>query len=43
MDIVQIGQGGVDRFGLAENRYNWGAFVNAVMKLLVSSECLETI
>jgi hypothetical protein len=32
MDLVEMGLGGLDWIGLAQDRYNWRAFVNAVMK-----------
>jgi hypothetical protein len=35
MDLVEIGWGGVDWAGLAEDRDKWRAFVNAVMNLRV--------
>jgi hypothetical protein len=31
MDIVEIGLGGVDWIGLAQDRYRWRALVKAVM------------
>jgi hypothetical protein len=31
MDRLEIGRGGVDRIGLAQNRESWRAVVNAVM------------
>jgi hypothetical protein len=34
-DIVERGWGGVDWIGLSQNRYRWGALVNAVMNLRV--------
>jgi hypothetical protein len=36
MDLVEIGWVGVDRIGLAQDRYRWRALVNAVMNLRVS-------
>jgi hypothetical protein len=33
MDLLEIGLGGVDWTGLAQDRYGWGALVNAVMNL----------
>jgi hypothetical protein len=33
MDLVDIGWGGVDCIGGAQNRYRWRALVNAVMNL----------
>jgi hypothetical protein len=35
MDIGEIGWGGVNWIGLAEDRDKWRALVNAVMNLLV--------
>jgi hypothetical protein len=35
MDLIEIALGGVDWIGLAQNRYRWRAFVNAVMNLRV--------
>jgi hypothetical protein len=37
MDLGEMGWGGVDWFGLAQNRDKWRALVNAVMKPLVAS------
>jgi hypothetical protein len=34
-DIVNIGLGGVDWIGLAQDRYWWRALVNSVMNLRV--------
>jgi hypothetical protein len=31
MDLVEIGWGGVDWIGLAQDRYRWRALVNTVM------------
>jgi hypothetical protein len=36
MDLGEIGWGGVDRIGLAQDRDMWRAFVNAVMKIQVT-------
>jgi hypothetical protein len=36
MDLLEIGLGGVDWIGLAQNRYRWRILVNAVMNLRVS-------
>jgi hypothetical protein len=36
MDLLEIGWGGVDRIGLAQDRDMWRALVNAVMNLRVS-------
>jgi hypothetical protein len=33
MDLLEIGWGGVDWIGLAQDRDKWRALVNAVMKL----------
>jgi hypothetical protein len=35
MDLVEIGLGGLDWIGLAQDRYRWGALVNVVMNLWV--------
>jgi hypothetical protein len=35
MDLLEIGWGGVDWIGLAQNRDMWKALVNAVMNLRV--------
>jgi hypothetical protein len=35
MDLLEIGWGGVDLIGLAQDRYRWRALVNAGMNLLV--------
>jgi hypothetical protein len=35
MDFVEIGWGGVDWIGRAQDRYRWRALVNAVMNLRV--------
>jgi hypothetical protein len=35
MDLLEIGWGGVDWIGLAQDRNKWRALVNAVMNLLV--------
>jgi hypothetical protein len=35
MDLLEIGLGGVDWIGLAQNRYRWRALVNAIMNLRV--------
>jgi hypothetical protein len=35
MDLLDIGLSVVDWAGLAQDRYRWGALVNAVMDLLV--------
>jgi hypothetical protein len=35
MDILEIGWGGVDWIGLAQDRYRWRALVNSVMNLRV--------
>jgi hypothetical protein len=36
MDLLEIGWGGVDWIGLAQDRDKWRALVNAVMNLRVS-------
>jgi hypothetical protein len=33
MDLVELGWGGVDWTGVAQDRYGWRALVNAVMDL----------
>jgi hypothetical protein len=35
MDLLEIGLGGMDRIGLAQDRYRWRALVNSVMNLQV--------
>jgi hypothetical protein len=35
LDLALIGLGGVDWFGLAQDRYRWRALVNVVMNLQV--------
>jgi hypothetical protein len=35
MDLVEIGSGGVDWIGLAQDRCRWRAVLNAVMNLWV--------
>jgi hypothetical protein len=35
MDLLEMGLGGVDWIGLAEDRYRWRALVNSVMNLRV--------
>jgi hypothetical protein len=35
VDLLEIGWGGVDWIGLAQDRYKWRASVNAVMNLRV--------
>jgi hypothetical protein len=35
MDLLEIGLGGVDWIGLAQDRYRWRALVNAVINLRV--------
>jgi hypothetical protein len=35
MDLLEIGLNVVDWIGLAQDRYRWGALVNAVMNLRV--------
>jgi hypothetical protein len=36
IDLLEIGWGGVDSIGLAQDRDKWRALVNAVMNLRVS-------
>jgi hypothetical protein len=40
MDLLQIGWGGVDWIGLAQDRDKWRALVNVVMNLRTSGELL---
>jgi hypothetical protein len=35
MDLGEVGWGGVDRIGLAQDRNKWRALVNSVLNLLV--------
>jgi hypothetical protein len=35
MDLLEVGLGGVDWIGLAQDRYRWRALVNIVMSLRV--------
>jgi hypothetical protein len=35
MDLLEVGWGGVDRIGTAQDKNKWKALVNAVMNLLV--------
>jgi hypothetical protein len=35
MDLIEIGWGGVDRIGVAEDKEMWRNLVNAVMNLRV--------
>jgi hypothetical protein len=35
MDLLEIGWGGVDWIGVTQDRYRWGALVNAVMNFQV--------
>jgi hypothetical protein len=35
IDLLEIGWGGVDWVGLAQDRYRWRALVNSVMNLRV--------
>jgi hypothetical protein len=37
MDLLEIGLGGVDWIGLAQDRYRWRALVNEVMNIRVPS------
>jgi hypothetical protein len=43
MDLLEIGWGGVDWIGLAQDREKWRALVNAVMTIPGSIKCWETI
>jgi uncharacterized membrane protein len=43
MDLAEIGQGGVDWIGLAQDRDKWRTLVNVVMNLLGSIKWWETI
>jgi hypothetical protein len=36
MDLVEVGWGGVDWVGLAEDRDRWRALVNSVLNLVVA-------
>jgi hypothetical protein len=36
MDLLEIGLGGLDWNGMAQDRHSWRALVNAVMALQVS-------
>jgi hypothetical protein len=36
MDLLDIGLGGMDWIGLAQDSYSWKALVNAVMNLRIS-------
>jgi hypothetical protein len=38
MDLLEMGWGGVDWIGRAQDRDKWRALVNAVMNLLSSSQ-----
>jgi hypothetical protein len=35
MDLLELGWGGVDWIGLAQDRYRWRVLVNSVMNILV--------
>jgi hypothetical protein len=35
LDLIEIGLGGVDWIGLAEDKEKWSALVNAIMNLRV--------
>jgi len=41
LKVQNIGCGGVDWIEMAQDREKWWAFVNAVMKLSVSTKCKE--
>jgi hypothetical protein len=41
MDLREIGWDGMDRIKLAQDRYQWRAFVNKVMNLWVPYNCWE--
>jgi hypothetical protein len=43
MDLLEIGLGGVDWIGVAQDRDKWRALVNAVMNLSCSIKCWETM
>jgi hypothetical protein len=43
MDLGEIGYGGVDGVGLAQDTVRWGALVNAVMNFGDSITCWDTI
>jgi hypothetical protein len=43
MDLGDIEWGNVDWIGLDQDRYQWRALVNAVMKLLGSTKCWEML
>jgi hypothetical protein len=43
MDLVEIGWGGVNWIGFAQDRYRWRALANAVMNLHGCIKCWETI
>jgi hypothetical protein len=43
MDPLEIGWGGVDWIGLAQDRNKWRALVNAVYEPLGSIKCWESI
>jgi hypothetical protein len=43
MDLGELGWGDVDRLGLAQDRGNWRAVVNAVMNLRGFIKCWEVV
>jgi hypothetical protein len=43
MDLLEIGWGGVDQIGLAQDRDKWRALVNSVLNLRVPIKYWETI
>jgi hypothetical protein len=43
MGLLEIGLGGVDWIGLAQDRYRWRALVNAVMNLWIPENASELL